>query len=139
MTREEAIKAIKDYFKENDDDFNTAIEDLDSYNGYLGDDRYYNMEDLDEFYSNVNPSEILTRAFYGYDEDYTDENGDHPEPFNPNSEFFRFNGDGNLVSAGCKDYSDLLDDYFVEDYLDNINNMGDIPDEVQEIIDNIED
>ena len=134
MTREEAIKAIKDYFKENEEDFTTAIEELDCYNGYLGDDRYYNMDELDEFYSNVKPSEVLIRAFYGYDE-----NGNHPGEFNPNRDYFKFDGYGYLVSADYKDYSCFLDDYFVKDYIDNINNVYDVPDEVREIIDNIED
>lgn len=39
---------IKAYFEENEEIFNACIEELDSYNGYLGDDRYYPMDELDE-------------------------------------------------------------------------------------------
>lgn len=45
-TCDEIIKDIITYFKENDDVFCNAIEELDSYNGYLSDNRYYYMEDL---------------------------------------------------------------------------------------------
>lgn len=138
MTRETAIEAIKTYFEENEEEFNEAIEELDSYNGYLNDDRYYSMYDLDELYHDTDASEILARAFYGYDEMYTDKDGNHTEPFNPNREYFRYNGYGNLVSTDCKDYSDHLDSYFVENYIDNAAQLYNVPDEVQEIIDSIE-
>ena len=123
MTRyEEKINAIIEYFKNNEETFNACIEELDSYNGYLGDDRYYLMEDLDEFCCNAKPTEILYRVFYGYDEDCytTDSDGNkHYEEFNPNREFFRYNGYGNLVSTDYKDYSAQLDRYAVEDMKDN--------------------
>jgi len=122
MLKEEATKAIINYFQENEDDFITVIEELDSYNGYLGDDRYNNMEDLDVFYSGVEASEILARAFYGHDEETwtTDSHGEKEYgPFNPNREYFYYNGYGNLVSADYKDYSDKLDEYFVDEIIDN--------------------
>ena len=119
---EEKINAIIEHFKENEDIFNDCIEELDSYNGYLGDNRYYLMEELDEFYCDTKSTEILYRAFYGYDEDcyIADSAGDkHYEGFNPNRDYFRYNGYGNLVSADYKDYSALLDRYAVEDTKDN--------------------
>ena len=119
---EEKINAIIEYFENNEETFNACIEELDSYNGCLGDDRYYEMEILDELYNGVNPTELLYRAFYGYDEDCytTDSDGnEHYEEFNPNREFFRYNGCGNLVSTDYKDYSAQLDRYAVEDMKDN--------------------
>ena len=139
MTRENAINAIMNYFEVNEDEFIEAIEELDSYNGYLGDDGYYTMDDLDELYNDSPASEILARAFYGYDEMYTDKDGNHCEPFNPNRDYFRYNGYGNLVSTDYKDYSDHLDNWFIESYIDNAYNLYNVPDDVQEIIDNIED
>ena len=110
------------WFEEHEEEFNDCIEELDAYNGYLSDDRYYYMEELNEIYSNEEPSEILTRAFYGYDEDGyivnyrgEKENG----PFNPNRDYFRFNGYGNLVSADYKDYGNYLDEYAVIAMSDN--------------------
>lgn len=113
----ETIEAIIKYFQENDDLFTDCIEELDGYNGYLGDDRMYQMEDLSEIYHDEDPLEILRRAFYGHDDETytTDERGEkHYGEFNPNRDYFYFNGYGNLVSCDYKDYSDKLDSYFVE-------------------------
>ena len=141
-TTEEAVKAIIAYFEENEDEYNDVIEELDSYNGYLGDDRYYNMEDLDEFYSGQPASEILARAFYGHDAETwtTDDHGNKTYgEFNPNREYFYYNGYGNLVSADYKDYSAHLDKWFAEKLIDEAYNLDNIPDDVMEIIDAIED
>ena len=141
-TTEEAIEAIRAYFEENESEYNDAIEELDSYNGYLGDNRYYDMDELNEFYSGQEPIEILERAFYGYDEESwtTDSSGNKEYgAFNPNREYFTYNGYGNLVSADYKDYSALLDDNFVRDYIEDAANLWNVPDDVQEIIDNIDD
>ena len=69
MTKSEIKAKIMEFFEEHEDVFNEAIESLDSWDGYLGDDRYYPMEELDEFYRGSEPSEILMRAFFGYDAD----------------------------------------------------------------------
>ena len=50
-TAEEVTADIIAFFQEHDDIYNGAIEELDSYNGYLGDDRYYSMDELDDLYS----------------------------------------------------------------------------------------
>ena len=117
MKREEIIKSIEEYFKENEEVFNDCIEDLDSWDGYLGDDRYYSMDELDELYNGVEASEILRRAFYGHDAEtlHTDSHGEKEYgPFNPNRDYFSYNGYGNLVSSDYKDYSAHLDDYCIE-------------------------
>lgn len=110
MTQEN-INKILDFFNENEAAFNEVIEEMDSWNGYLGDDRYYYMDELDEIFVNEDPRALLYRAFYGKDEDTSGE-------FNPNREFFRFNGYANLVSSDFKDYSDHLDEYFVNNLID---------------------
>ena len=105
------------YFKEHEKLFNDCIEELDSYNGYLGDDRYYCMYQLDELYNGTEPSEILRRAYYGHDDDTytTDASGNKTfGEFNPNREYFYFNGYGNLVSSDYKDYSAHLDEWAIE-------------------------
>jgi hypothetical protein len=136
--RENAINAIIEYFKENEDVFNDCMEQLDSYNGYLGDDRYYEMYELDEFYSECKPSELLMRVFYGYDEDTSSENN-HTE-FNPNREYFRYNGYGNLVSADYKDYSAHLDHLAIENLEENRTEVEAIDDnsELSELFDKLE-
>lgn len=110
------------YFKEHEELFNDCIEELDSYNGYLGDDRYYCMDELDELYDSTEPSEILCRAYYGRDDDTytTDESGNKTYgEFNPNREYFYFNGYGNLVSSDYKDYSKHLDDWTIKAMSEN--------------------
>ena len=137
-TQEEIRKNILAYFENNEEEYNEVIEELDGYDGILGDDRYYNMEDLDEFYNGTEPTEILTRAFYGYDEMYTDKDGNHTEAFNPNRYYFRYNGYGNLVSTAYKDYTDHHDEYFLDDLIDHAAQLYYIPDEVKELIDELE-
>ena len=141
MLKEKAIEMIINYFQENEEEFNVLIEELDSYNGYLGDDRYHNMEDLDEFYSGTEATEVLRRAFYGHDAEtwHTDSSGNKEYgAFNPNRNYFYYNGYGNLVSADYKDYSYKLDEWFVNALIENAAQLYEIPDEVQEIIDSIE-
>ena len=124
-TRQQIIDDIIDFFSANDDALIDCIEDLDTYNGYLGDDRYYDMEMLDEFYAGEDPTEILQRAFHGYDMNYFNEN-DERSAFNPNRDYFRYNGYGNLVSCDYKDYSDHNDVYFAVALIENRNNVESI-------------
>lgn len=140
---EEITAAIIEFFEENEDVFNACIEELDMYNGYLGDDRYYSMDELDELYAGTKPSEILYRAFYGHDaETYiTHECGNREYgQFNPNREYFAYNGYGNLVSADYKDYSAHLDNYAVEAMSENRNYIDTIEDneELAELFDELE-
>ena len=93
------------------------------------------MEYLNEFYNSTEPLELLYRVFYGYDEDNynTDSYGNktHAE-FNPNREYFKYNGYGNLVSTNYPDYSVHLDNYAIESmsenrqYIDSIDNDSEL-------------
>lgn len=144
-TKESIINQIVKFFEENEDIFNDCIEELDAYNGFLGDDRYYAMEELPELYNGVDPIEVLTRAYFGYDAETwnTDAHGQKEYgAFNPMRDYFRFNGYGNLVSSDYKDYSDHIDSYAVEDmannrnYIDSIDNESDLSalfDELEQI------
>lgn len=101
------------------------------------------MDELDELYNGTEPSEILSRAFYGYDEETwtTDASGNREYgAFNPNREYFRYNGYGNLVSADYKDYTRLLDHYIIESMLENRNYIDTIDDtpELSELFDELE-
>ena len=143
MERNEKIEKIIEWFDENEDTFNDCIEDLDSYNGYLGDDRYYGMDELSELYHDCDPIDLLNRAFFGYDSEnwWIDERGEkHYGPFNPNRDYFTFNGYGNFVSADYKDYSDHLDHYAVESMAENRCHIWEIENnpELCELFDNLE-
>ena len=142
-TAKKIIEKIIAYFYEHEDIYNEAVEELDSYNGYLGDDRYYSMDELDELYNGTEPTEILYRAFYGHDADVWTINK-HGEkeygPFNPNREYFTYDGYGNFVSSNYKDYFVLLGYYIIEsmlenrDYIDTIDNDT----ELSELFDELE-
>lgn len=130
--RQDAINTIIEYFDNNEGVFNDCMEQLDCYNGYLGDDRYYSMDELDELYSGTETIEILRRAFYGYDDEMwtTDSSGNKEYcAFNPNRNYFHFNGYGNLISADYKDYSAHLDKYAVESMRENRDYIGAIDDD----------
>lgn len=116
------IKKIIEYFENNENIFNECIEELDSYNGYLGDDHYFEMEYLNEFYNSTEPLELLQRVYFGRDDDNwtTDNDGTKTYgEFNPNRNYFYYNGYGNLVSSDYKDYSYKLDHYFVDSLYEN--------------------
>lgn len=129
------------YFRENKELLIECLEQLDAYNGYLGDSRYENMEELKYFFTD--PMDILYRAFYGHDDDTwtTDTRGDREYgPFNPNRDYFYFNGYGNLVSSNYKDYSGFLDRYAIEDMREHREWIGAIDenDDLRKLFDELE-
>ena len=129
------IDELLNYYKKNNEDFVSDIEELDSWSGCLGDDKVFPMEELDELYQGAEPLELLRRAFFGYDEPY--EKYEQHYPFNPNRDYFHYNGYGNLVSTDERDYSDFLDDDFIQDIIDNEAALS-LSDGAREIIDNYE-
>lgn len=141
--KENIIKKIIAYFEENEEMFNNCIEELDAYNGYLGDYRYYLMEDINEFYNNAAPLELLQRAYFGRDDDTwtTDASGNKTYgEFNPNREYFYYNGYGNLVSSDYKDYSSHLDEYAIQEMIENRSYIDSIEsdDELTALFDELE-
>ena len=124
---EEIREELKDLFEDNTELFNEAIEELDSYNDYLGDDRYYYMEEIDELFSSYNQ------------DDYTiDDYGEkHYCSFNPNCDYFKVNAYGHLVSAWYKDYSDYLDDYFIDSLLENHSDLS-LDADIETLLDELE-
>ena len=142
-TAEETTGDIIEYLKNNEEIYNDCMEELDGYNGYLGDNRYYPMEELNEFYRGSDPTEILYRAFYGRDDDTwtTDRTGNKTYgEFNPNREYFYYNGYGNLVSSDYKDYSFLLDSYAIKAMSENRNYIDSIETDetLQKLFDELE-
>lgn len=126
---------LLEFYKKNTEDFNSDIEELDSWNGYLGDDKVIPMDELDEVFQGVDPSEIVRRAFFGFDEPYA--KSEARPSFNPNRDYFYFSGYGNLVSTDERDYSGYLDEDFVQDIIDNEPDLL-LSSGAQEIIDKYE-
>ena len=127
---------LMELFQNDEQLFNNTIEDLDGYNGYLGDDRYYDMDMLQDFFGGADVIEILQRAYFGRDDEnwHTDAHGKKIyDSFNPNREYFYFNGYGNLCSASYKDYSAHLDNYFIDAIIENQNHLF-LDDEISNIL-----
>lgn len=125
-----------EFYKQNTEAFVNDIEELDNWEGCLGDERIVDMEELDDYYQGTEPFEVLRRAFFGYDD--VNSTLDQKAPFNPNRDYFYINCYGNLVSTDERDYSAYLDEEFVEDIIDNASNL-DLSDGAQEILEKYED
>lgn len=87
-------KRMTDYWKNHNDSFSRVCEDLDSWDGFLGDDRLYQMCDLDDLLGEKKPSEVI--QMLGSDFDYSDD-------------YFYWDGYGELCSTNEKRYFDKLD------------------------------
>lgn len=143
MRTEKEIRAeLKDLFEDNTELFNNTIEELDSYNGYLGDDRYYFMENLTDYIDTSDLwSSLIYCIFYGRDDDcyITNSQGKKEySQFNPNREYYYYNAYGNLISSDYKDYSDFLNDYFIDSLLENRYSL-DIDADIEVLLDELED
>ena len=130
------VDELMNYYRENMEDFVNDIEELDNRTGCLYDDKIYPMDELNELFQGTEPDEIIRRAFYGYDEPINKD--EERLPFNPNREYFYFNGYGNLVSIDEKDYSSYIEESFIQDIIDNSYNLS-LSSGAEEIIDNYED
>ena len=49
-----------DYWKAHNDSFSRVCEDLDSYDGFLGDNRLYPMDEFDDLLGDKKPSEVVS-------------------------------------------------------------------------------
>ena len=126
------IDELLNYYKRNGEDFADDIEELDDWNGCLYEDKIFSMDELDEVLQNINPSDILRMALFGHDEPH---GGLIKSSFNLNRDYFHYNGFGNLVSTDERDYSDYLNDYFIQEIIDNKSHLS-LSKGAQEIIDN---
>ena len=112
MTREQAIKSYVEQLSGSE--LADLLQHMASYDGSFEDTIYYDMDEFDEFMTNYTPTEIARMIYFG--------------EFNPNDDYFRFDGYGNLESLDWQEISaeaeDLVDDIF--DHLVN-NYDGDTP------------
>lgn len=130
LKREAFETALQELLESDSDVLTELVETFVSYNGLFADDEVIPMDMLDEYFVGVKPSEFLPRVFYGHDADTSCE-GNYTE-FNPNREYFYFNGYGNLVSTDYKDYSHL-----VTDCVRNIETLdySDLPTDIRDLFD----
>ena len=116
-------KIIK-YLEENEELFNRLIEELDSWNGCLGDDRWNNMDELNELLYGVEPTDIIRMTNHG--------------DFDINDSYFRYDGYGDLESAYSVDYTDHLDKYFVNELVSERSHININDSELEFMLESLE-
>jgi hypothetical protein len=102
--REYIYNAMLDMIKADSDLLVEVCEELDGWDGFLGDDRCYSMDEIDEILGDRKPSELLNMV---------------SSDFNYNDDYFYFNGYGNLESCDYKEdryldvftHEEILDEY----------------------------
>ena len=82
------------YWKAHNDSFSKICEELDSWDGFLGDDRCYSMDEIDDILGNKKPSEFLQMI--------------DTDNFNYNDGYFYYNDD-RICSTNEKDYFNYVD------------------------------
>lgn len=103
------------------------------------DGRIESMDTLPDFFSGDDIMNILNRAFFGSDQ-FNKESS-----FNPNRDFFTFNGYGNLVSLECIGWNEYANEFMYDgldidaviDYIID-NNDSLYNDDIQTILDDAE-
>lgn len=99
------LENLLEYFKKNKEDFNDCLRALDDWNGYLGDDRWIEMEYFDEYL--YNKSHLwVAQVVYNSDRD-----------FNPFDNYWRFCSWDVLESGDEENYDDYLTLDVVEDII----------------------
>lgn len=86
-TYEEKVEAIKNIIACMNESQAVALHNEWCYKTENYDDEIFEMEEFDTICEGWHPSEIAMRIFYG--------------DFNPNHEYFRYDGYGNFESTGC--------------------------------------
>lgn len=90
MTRKQAIRSYVEQLSGSE--LADLLQYMNSYDGSFEESTYYDMDSFDEFMSNYTPSEIARMIHFG--------------EFNPNDNYFRFDGYGNLESLDWQEISD---------------------------------
>lgn len=138
MERENVINEIIEIFEGDEELFIEAVEEIDDWNGFLEHHRYVEMELLEDVLDGRDVLDILNMSYFGKDEDSWND----VSSFNPNRNYFRFNGYGNLVSSDYKDYSyylneDLIENLYEQRYklcvIDNNSELKELFDKLEEL------
>ena len=107
------ITRIKTYFNTNKTELFEIVSQINSYDSSLQHLEFLDMEDLDMYLNGLTPTDIANKIFFG--------------DFNPNHEYFRFNGYENLES---------FDEWELHNYL--FNNIDEIIERIIDLKDEIE-
>lgn len=121
------IDAVEGAKAPNKEEIKEILEDLDNYellriwNEFANYDTVFTSEEFDEICSGMTPTEIAMKSFYG--------------DFNPNHDFWTFNGYENFKSSDYLTDLIYLDD-LADDICDNYNTYD--SDELEEYFESLE-
>lgn len=127
---------LRDHFTGLDDDKIVSIWNEYIHENNLFDDEIFDYDTMEEIIENSSEGGLywVNRFFYGSD-DYSNEGS-----ANPNRNYFRFNGYGNIISFDYiyNSYTDTFNHIEIDDLIDYIieNNANLFDDDIQEILDN---
>ena len=119
------ITRIKTYFNTNKTELFEIVSQINSYDSSLQHLDFLYMEDLDMYLDGLTPTDIANKIFFG--------------DFNPNHEYFRFNGYENLESFDQWDLNKELFDN-IDEIIERIIDLKDEiewPEERENIVENI--
>lgn len=112
---------LEEFVNGDEDDVTDVCEQIDSYNGFLDDDRYYPMNEIDEFVNIEGKSVLEVFDMFAGD-------------FDSNDDYFQF-GIYGISSTNSRDYVSLIGaTEIIEQIKDNINNVDN--DDLSVIFDN---
>lgn len=120
MEWDEVVKKALDYFRDNEDEFEDTIGNLNNWNGWAEENGtfYYPMDMLDDHFYGMSATEIIDAV-------------DLSE-FSTRDNYFYENSSGWIVSTDYEDYSDLLDDDFIDEIYDEKDNI-DLPEYIEKL------
>ena len=119
------ITRIKTYFNTNKTELFEIVSQINSYDSSLQHLEFLDMEDLDMYLDGLTPTDIANKIFFG--------------DFNPNHEYFRFNGYENLESFDEWELNKELFDN-IDEIIKRIIDLKDeieLPKEIENILENI--
>ncbi len=121
------LQNVKEYCDDHEEEFIKAIEALDDYNGYLGDDRWREMSQLAEDCYGMGALELIELGKYSTELDLEEQ-------------YYRFNVYGNLESCMDyeRDYSDYLSISFVAKLYEEYQHLQGVPETIVEIFEEYE-
>ena len=118
------ITRIKTYFNENKTELFEIVSQINSYDSSLQHLEFLYMEDLDMYLDGLTPTDIANKIFFG--------------DFNPNHEYFKFNGYENLESFDEWELNKELFDN-IDEIIERIIDLKDeieLPKEIENILEN---
>ena len=119
------ITKIRIYFNTNKTELFEIVSQINSYDSSLQHLEFLYMEDLDMHLDGLTPTDIANKIFFG--------------DFNPNHEYFRFNGYENLESFDEWELNKELFDN-IDEIIERIIDLKDeieLPEEIEDILENI--